>query len=189
MTPQAWFSLLETPTLPDLVAPAQPPPVPAEVESSCARLESSLPPGAADPRAIRALILLWYDQWTRAHELVQALENRDGALVHALVHRREPDFWNSKYWWRRTGQHPAFTALAQRARPWLKQHAPAEWTRRLIRNDAWDPFALVDLIETILTTSDAAAARLARQLQHIEFQTVLAVFTGTVPPGDSTGRG
>jgi len=44
---------------------------------------------------------LWWDapgDWARAHESAQADEGRDGAWVHAYLHRKEGDNSNAGYW-------------------------------------------------------------------------------------------
>ncbi len=49
---------------------------------------------------------LWHDyrgDWHRAHEIVQAINDRRAARVHAYLHRKEGDDWNSRYWHRRAG--------------------------------------------------------------------------------------
>src|SRR4051812_45518056 len=49
----------------------------------------------------RAAVLLWHDHFEAAHELAQDVENADGSLLHAILHRREPDYMNARYWFRR----------------------------------------------------------------------------------------
>lgn len=56
----------------------------------------------SDP-AIQAGLWLYIDQLERAHDIVQGLDSEEGAYWHAIIHRREGDFWNSKYWFRRCG--------------------------------------------------------------------------------------
>lgn len=62
------------------------------------------------PRLAPALLGLWHDgrgAWQRAHEPVQAHEDdRDCALVHAYLHRKEGDESNSRCWYRRAGEVP-----------------------------------------------------------------------------------
>jgi len=178
MSANPWHALLERPDLPELFVRGATPSIPLNaLEEACARAERAQPPKAADPEVVRALVLLWHDHWEPAHQLVQEKESREAALVHAIVHRREPDFWNAQYWWRRVGAHPACEALGRQIRPWLDQHGPEEWGSRLIRGGIWDPSAFVDLVESLPET-DPAHTRLARQIQKLEFETLLAVFIG-----------
>ena len=49
------------------------------------------------------LLALWWDgkgNWSRAHEIAQDVDDRDGAWVHAYLHRREGDEANAGYWYR-----------------------------------------------------------------------------------------
>lgn len=66
---------------------------------------------AAKPEALAGpLLALWWDgqgDWQRAHEVAQDVEGRDGAWVHAYLHRKEGDRFNAGYWYRRAGQPEA----------------------------------------------------------------------------------
>jgi len=68
-------------------------------------------PGGLEP-CLRAL---WYDakgEWDAAHEIVQRLDTVMAARVHAYLHRREGDEWNSRYWHRQAGsEFPAGMSL------------------------------------------------------------------------------
>jgi hypothetical protein len=59
----------------------------------------------------RAGLLLCNDDLNAAHPLVQDLEDNTAAFWHAIIHRREGDFSNARYWWARTGDHPAFEPI------------------------------------------------------------------------------
>lgn len=50
---------------------------------------------------------LWHDfmdNWNHAHDLVDSLEGKSAARVHAYLHRKEGDQWNADYWYRRAGE-------------------------------------------------------------------------------------
>jgi|HubBroStandDraft_5_1064220.scaffolds.fasta_scaffold233832_2 hypothetical protein len=77
----------------------------AEFEQS---VRTQKEPPAGLPLALQAL---WHDakgDWERAHSAVQQnaqQENpRDGAWVHAYLHRKEGDDGNAGYWYRRAGR-------------------------------------------------------------------------------------
>ncbi|MCC7428218.1 MAG: hypothetical protein IT557_15080 [Alphaproteobacteria bacterium] len=73
----------------------------------------------APPAGLSApLAALWWEargHWDKAHALAQSCEAlparsagyRDGAWVHAYLHRREGDPANAAYWYRRAGRAPA----------------------------------------------------------------------------------
>ncbi|HEY4149721.1 MAG TPA: hypothetical protein VGM41_12365 [Chitinophagaceae bacterium] len=51
---------------------------------------------------------LWYDakdDWKKAHELVQDIENKTATRLHAYLHRKEGDIWNANYWYNKAGAH------------------------------------------------------------------------------------
>ncbi|MGK6352371.1 hypothetical protein [Parapedobacter sp. DT-150] len=59
---------------------------------------------------------LWYDakgDWNKAHDLINDLEDRQSAHVHAYLHRKEGDLWNADYWYRRAGQQRPATTLEE----------------------------------------------------------------------------
>lgn len=67
---------------------------------------AATPPDGAGP-ALRAL---WHDargDWDTAHELAQEAGDRDGAWVHAYLHRKEGDEMNAGYWYARAGRPAA----------------------------------------------------------------------------------
>jgi hypothetical protein len=69
----------------------------------------------APPSGLPATILaLWHDgrgDWDTAHRVAQDIEGRDGAWIHAYLHRKEGDLGNAGYWYRRAGRAPATGSL------------------------------------------------------------------------------
>ena len=55
--------------------------------------------------AISGLWLL-HGYLDQSHTLSQEIHTPTGSYWHGIMHRREPDFPNAKYWFRRVGTHP-----------------------------------------------------------------------------------
>lgn len=68
-------------------------------------------PGGLEP----CLQALWHaakGEWTAAHEIVQRTDSVMAARIHAYLHRKEGDDWNSRYWHRQAGsEFPADMGL------------------------------------------------------------------------------
>ena len=68
-------------------------------------------PAIQDKPEIAAGLWLYVDELDRSHVLSQQMHTPTGSFWHAIMHRREGDFSNSKYWYRRTGKHPAMNRI------------------------------------------------------------------------------
>lgn len=93
---QHWTRMFAAPISPSIMS--------AILKRFTASLGDDHPPSDAPP-PIQAL---WWDakgEWDKAHQCVDSLEDADGMLVHAYLHRKEGDLGNASYWYRRTG-HP-----------------------------------------------------------------------------------
>ena len=65
---------------------------------------------AKDPM-LAAGIWLYVDDLEAAHQLVQYDSSPTASWWHAVVHRREGDFGNSRYWYRQSEGHPGMPGL------------------------------------------------------------------------------
>ena len=63
---------------------------------------------AADPKGFSVeLEALWYDgkgDWNKSHEVIQDVNSKNAAWIHAYLHRKEGDLGNAQYWYSRAGK-------------------------------------------------------------------------------------
>ena len=135
-------------------------------------------PSAFAPRPIldramaqACLAGLWlrFDFLDQSHRISQEIDNPSGSFWHGIMHRREPDYGNAKYWFRRVGRHPSFAALCDSAKE-IAQAAPPDAAAEFLRQqNNWDPFAFVDLVATA-SDRHSPLEKLCRQIQLTEWQ-------------------
>jgi hypothetical protein len=121
------------------------PPARAALKATTAR---ALFPHSRAPEAALAGLYLYFSCWAEAHETAQDIASPEGAWWHAIVHRQEPDDWNSGYWFRQVGQHPIFSRLAAN----------------------WDPIAFIELGSQARQQPGGDLVRQALNLQRTEWQ-------------------
>ena len=73
--------------------------------------EAVASPAVRDRPDLIAGLWLYVDELDKAHVASQELETPTGSYWHAIVHRREADFDNARYWFRRVAKHPAMDLI------------------------------------------------------------------------------
>ncbi len=133
-----------------------------------------------DKTALRAGLYQWHDFFDEGHELAQSIEgqgeHRLGDYWHAIMHRREPDYSNAKYWFRQIGNQPTYRELRRQAAAILAASAAADaprWRDRLQAGSKWDPFAFVDLCEECAEDETSELAMAARRIQFAEMSLLM----------------
>jgi len=123
---------------------------------------------------------LWllHDFLHESHAISQRIETASGSFWHAIMHRREGDFGNAKYWFRHVGYHDVFDPLGERAEELIGRHHlqdASEGVAALTNDGDWrfSPTAFVDLVESVERGPSAADNRtrdLCLDLQQAEWE-------------------
>jgi hypothetical protein len=118
--------------------------------------------------ACRAGLWLRFDYLDESHKISQDIDTPEGSFWHGILHRREGDFDNAKYWFRRVGMHAVFEPLRQAAAD-LAATAIDSQAAYLVNQRTWDPFAYVDLCAATVHAR-ANCEPLCREVQKREWE-------------------
>jgi hypothetical protein len=119
--------------------------------------------------ATLAGLWLFHDWLDESHTISQSIHSATGSFWHAIMHRREGDFSNSKYWYARVNGHPVLPTLAMQAGDILRQEPADKDLLRLIAN-GWNPNAFVDLVEAVYNDQTDGRRAIAVRLQQLEWK-------------------
>ena len=108
---------------------------------------------------VRAGLFYFHNSLDDSHKEAVKLEDGTAAYWHGMVHRREGDFDNARYWMRRAGEQPVFQEMQSRA---------GDGAPNMGRQSNWDPFLFVNLCEQY-KYGEADYKKEIGHLQRVEF--------------------
>ena len=122
---------------------------------------------------VRSALFLYLSALDDSHKISQNIPSATGSFLHGIMHRQEPDYSNSKYWFRRAGDHELFPQLRESTLELLGQQGEAASKR--LRDDAgqrpaWDPYWFVDQCELAGSGNDAGLVTVLERIQLLEWQ-------------------
>ena len=129
--------------------------------------------------AMKSGLLLWNDALDDSHEISQELSNNTGSYWHGLMHRREPDYSNAKYWFGRVGTHPIFPKLREQAIT-LTQNVqdPSDTLSQIVKtiesSSEWDAYQFIDWCQAAENDSSSDVTQFLQQVQVEEIKLLLA---------------
>lgn len=106
----------------------------------------------------RSALWLWHDFLDESHALSQEIATVEGSYWHGIMHRREPDYTNARYWFRRVRQHSVFQTLSAQVE-----------VNKLLGSPAWDPSLFTDQCAGIAACQSDRES-LAREVARLEWQ-------------------
>ena len=129
--------------------------------------------------AIKSGLLLWNDALDESHNISQGLANQTGSYWHGMMHRREPDYSNAKYWFGRVGAHPIFPQVRERALAILNEtpvssDALARLSETIETEEQWDAAQFIDWCQAAEGESADDVTRFLQQVQAEEIKLLLA---------------
>lgn len=144
------------------------------------------PDGLLSAQAWKAALYLWNDSLDAALKLVEHMVTPTGAALHGIMHRREGDYDNAKYWFHRAGDHPAFHSLQSRSASFLRQQAIPEGPLKevfdkMITQGNWNPYLFIHSIAIQESRYGEDETRgLLEQLQQLELDAMIRFLEGRI---------
>jgi hypothetical protein len=110
-------------------------------------------------------VWLLYDHLDDSHRISQGISTPAGSFWHGIMHRREGDYSNAKYWFGSVGRHGVYDDLARVADELAIRHRAAG----VLPAGQWDPMAFVDVCQQVVRGGGEHQA-FCRAVQQAEWE-------------------
>ena len=111
---------------------------------------------------VRGGLFYALDALPEAHAIFQEAKDDPGAYWHGMLHRREGDFDNARYWFRRAGVLPFFSEM---------HRAACAHSGTMARQSNWDPYLFTGQCEQVRFGADDLTGEM-QALQRVEFEAI-----------------
>jgi hypothetical protein len=93
---------------------------------------------------MKSLVLLWHDYLDECHSICQDYGHPEASYIHGMMHRREGDAGNARYWFRRALPLEDMPDLAQDMAHQFQSISGNAPTFHFLTSDDWDPIGFVN---------------------------------------------
>jgi len=124
---------------------------------------------ADDARAALAGLWLWFDALDECHQIAQQIASPTGSFWHAIMHRREGDFSNAKYWYHRCDGHHVLKLMGAVASSLAGEFSSDRTVARALVG-GWNADGFVDLVAAVHDKPSDPRHELAVRLQRLEWK-------------------
>ncbi len=142
-------------------------------------------------QCVRSALFLYFSDLDRSHKISQSIHSATGSYLHGIMHRQEPDFSNSKYWFRKVSNHEVFPAVRAAAlERWSAAGgAGAERLQAAAQTrPQWDPFWFIDQCESANRGGASELDTPLREAQRLEWQILFDYCCQKVMAADRSAR-
>ena len=112
---------------------------------------------------VRGGLFYAVDDLDSAHRIFQDEPGDLGSYWHGMLHHREGDFDNARYWFRRAGRLPCFSKMHDAAR---------EYSPTMAKQTTWDAYLFTGACEQVKFGAEELLAECVA-LQRVEFEVLL----------------
>jgi hypothetical protein len=105
--------------------------------------------GKEIPNLCLAGLWLLAGKLDRSHQISQSDHSASGSYWHGIMHRREVDYWNANYWFRKAPRHAVLATIGEEIA--ASPNHDRKLTAKFLSSGRFDPAGLTDEVERCMT--------------------------------------